>query len=183
VHCEEYKKTLQRDGLLPDDSINRLRQLQFVAAVLVLVLIGGVKIVVALQRGRTNLAFLIILIIVAIVVAAKVAFPRLTSAGQAMLTDIQNLYSGLKDRAFSIHPGGATIEASMLAAAFGLGALEGSSFLYAQTLFPHQKKSSSSWWSSSNSSCGSAGCGSSCSSGCGSSCGGGCGGGCGGCGS
>ncbi len=180
LQCEQYKAALKRDRLLPDDYIQQARQWGFIAAAFLIVFLGAIKIVVALQRGRTNLAFLVILIIVAIVIAAKVAFPRLTSAGRAMLSDIQILYADLKHRTTFIRPGGASIEAAMLAAAFGVGALEGAGFSYARTLFPRSKESSaiSSWSSSCSSSCGSSG------SSCGSSCGGGgCGGGCGGCGS
>jgi hypothetical protein len=98
-----------------------------------------------------------------------------------MIADLQNLYSGLKDRAVFLQTGGATIEPMMLAAVFGVGALAGPSFAYTHALFPrataNQQQGSS---SSCGSSCNSVSCGSSDGgSGCG---GGGCGGGCGGCG-
>jgi len=179
AYCEPLQSALTRDGLLPNDSVQTARAFRFFVAVLVLVLVGGMKLVIALQRGRTNVAFLVILMIVAVVVAAKVAFPRLTPRGRAMLEDIKNLYSGLKSRAAFIPSGGATIEAAMLAATFGIGALEGANFAYARNLFPRSatSKKTSSWTTSCSSSCGT-----SSASSCGSSCGGGCGGGCGGCG-
>jgi hypothetical protein len=134
----------------------------------------------AVQRGRANVGFLVLLTVAAIALAHRLSFPRLTSAGRAILQDVQTLYGGLKDRVASIRPGGATIEPMMLAAAFGVDALAGDAFAYTQTLFPQRRRSASpSWWSDTSgvSSCGSSG------SSCGSSCGGGCGGGCGGCGS
>jgi uncharacterized protein (TIGR04222 family) len=180
LDCQEYEETLKRVRLLPDESVAQGRLVRFVVAALILGGVGFIKIVVALERGRTNVGFLIILMIVAIVVAAKVSFPRLTTAGANMLADIQNLYGGLKGRAASIPAGGATIDAMMLAAAFGVTMLEGEAFAYTRRLFPAAKGSGgdTSFLSSFNSSCSSSG------SSCGSSCGGGgCGGGCGGCGS
>lgn len=179
IQCEEYESTLKRNGLLPDDSVQTARAFRFFLAAFILVLVGGVKLFLAVQRGRTNVGILIILIIVATIVAAKVAFPRLTASGRAMLDDIQSLYADLKSRAAFIRPGGATVEAAMLAATFGIASLEGADFSYARGLFPRaaSSKKTSSWTSSCSS-----GCGISTASSCGSSCGGGCGGGCGGCG-
>lgn len=172
--CDQYQETLKREQLLPDESVTQARMLRFIAAFFILGAVGGVKIFIALERGRTNVLFLIILMIVAIALAAKFAAPRLTARGSAMLSDVQTLYANLRERAASIRPGGATIEAMMLAATFGVGALAGDAFAYTKVLFPRAKSSASGSSSSCGSSCGSSG---------GSSCGGGgCGGGCGGCG-
>ena len=178
--CREYHERLQRAGLLPEESVTEARQLRLWIAVAILGGVGIIKVVVALERGRTNVLFLIILIIAAIVLAFKTSFPRLTAAGAAMLTDVQTLYAGLKGRAASIRPGGATIDAMMLVAVFGVDMLEGEAFAYTKRLFPRAQSSAtgsgdvyscSSWFGSSSG-------GSSC--GGGSGCGGG---GCGGCGS
>jgi uncharacterized protein (TIGR04222 family) len=177
--CEQYEEKLKGDRLLPDESVIQRRLLLKLIAILILGAVGAIKIIVAIERGRTNVGFLIMLMLIAIgLVALVVSFPRLTTAGSNMLADIQNLYSGLKARAASIRPGGATIDAMMLAAAFGVGALEAESFPYTRRLFPAAQSSASDWSPWINSS------GSSCGGSCGSSCGGGgCGGGCGGCGS
>lgn len=170
--CDEYEQTLTKVRLLPDDSVTLVRIVVFASALLILAGVGISKLMLALQRGRPNVCFLLVLIVVAIVIAAKQSFPRLTESGKAMLQDLKHLYSGLKDRSFQLKPGGATIEPMMLAAVFGIGALAGDGFGYTKMLFPRAKQSATS------SSCGGA-CGSSCGSSCG---GGGCGGGCGGCG-
>jgi uncharacterized protein (TIGR04222 family) len=179
--CKPYEQTLKNAGLLPNESIVRARWSRLLIACGILGGVGIVKLLVAFSRGRTNVGFLIILMIVAIVVAVKVSFPRLTESGKAMLEDLQSLYSELKDRALFLQPGGATIEPMMLAAVFGVAALEGSGFAFTRVLFPRATTAQAASWS--NSTCASS-CGSSCnSSSCGSSCGGGgCGGGCGGCG-
>ena len=175
--CYEYEETLRRVRLLPDDFITGVRSTIFGCAILILGGIGVIKLIVAFSRGRTNVGFLFILIIVAIVIAAKLSFPRLTQSGKNMLADLRNLYSGLRDRSSFLKPGGATLEPMMLAAVFGVGALAGEGFAYTRSLFPRALKTTNS------SSCAGS-CGSSCGSTCGSSCGGGgCGGGCGGCGS
>jgi uncharacterized protein (TIGR04222 family) len=182
--CVKYPETLQKARLIPDESLIQRRWARFWIALSILGGVAGIKIMVALGRGRTNVLFLVILMIVAIVLAYKTLFPRLTAAGAAILADVRTLYAGLKERAASIRPGGATIDAMMLAAVFGVGMLEGEAFGYTKRLFPSAKSSAmgSTWVSSCSSSCGISGGGSSCSggSGCG---GGGCGGGCGGCGS
>lgn len=171
--CQPSEQTLRNAGLLPNESIDHARWSRLLVACFILSGVAIVKILVALARGRTNIIFLIVLAIIAIFVAVKVSFPRLTESGKVMLADLRNLYSGLKDRAFLLQPGGATLEPVLVAAVFGLDALESLGFAFTRSLFPLPKVSSESGWSSTS------GCGSSC----GSSCGGGCGGGCGGCGS
>lgn len=177
--CKPYEQTLKTAGLLPSEAIVGARWTRLLIACGVLGGVAIVKILIALERGRTNVWFLVILTIVAIVVAALISFPRLTESGKTMIADLQNLYAGLKDRALFLQSGGATIEPMMLAAVFGVGALTGAHFGYTSVLFPRAKEAAAA-----NSTCGSScGSSSSCSSSsCGSSCGGGCGGGCGGCG-
>lgn len=175
--CKPYEQTLKTAGLLPGESIVGARWTRLLIACALLGGVAIVKILIALERGRTNVWFLIILTAVAIFIAARISFPRLTESGKAMIGDLQNLYSGLKERASFLRSGGATIEPMMLAAVFGVAALQSSDFAFTHALFPRVKAADSSSWSSTS------GCGSSCSSSsCGSSCGGGCGGGCGGCG-
>jgi uncharacterized protein (TIGR04222 family) len=175
--CTPYADTLKNAGLLPSESIVGARWTRLLIVCAILAGVAVVKILIALSRGRTNVWFLVILAVVAIVIAAKISFPRLTESGKAMIADLQDLYGGLKDRALFLRTGGATLEPLMLAAVFGVGALSSADFAFTHVLFPRAKAAAQS-----TSTCGSS-CGSSCSSSsCGSSCGGGCGGGCGGCG-
>jgi hypothetical protein len=185
--AEKYEDELQNTQLLPDQATKWRRQFLLLVAVLALAVVAWSKVYLALMRGRTNVTFLIILSVIAIIIAISVSRPRLTARGSAMLKDLQNLYGDLRARAPSISPGGSTIEAAMLAAVFGAAILPASNFAFTRQLFPQLQTSSGTWASSSSgSSCSGSSCSSSssCSSGssCGSSCGGG-GGGCGGCGS
>ncbi len=130
---------------------------------------AGIKIIVALSRGRTNVAFLIILAIASVIALLALGNPRLTRRGKNVLEDLRTLFQGLKSRADSLSPGNAAAELALVAALFGTVALPIGAFPMRDQLFPPPSSSSDS-----------GGSGSSCGSSCG---GGGCGGGCGGCGS
>lgn len=177
--CESYDKTLRQARLLPDEWVKQRRWMRFLVACLLLGGVGASKVLIALVAGRTNVGFLIVLMAIAIPLAAWLSFPRLTESGKAMLEDVRNLYGGLRDRAALSVAGNAGVEPLMLAAVFGIGALAGPSFAYADDLFPGSRRREPHESVDGGSSCGS-GSGSSCSSG--SSCGSSCGGGCGGCG-
>jgi uncharacterized protein (TIGR04222 family) len=166
--CQEYKDTLQRLGLLPDESILRARLWRFVIAVIVLTGVAALKILIALQRGRTNIFFLVVLAVFFVFIAIRVHNPLRTRRGDALLADLRHLFSSLKARARMLRPGGETADAALLMAVFGLDALPAASFPYAKRFQPRNTASSTS------------SCGSACGSSSGSSCGGG--GGCGGCG-
>jgi uncharacterized protein (TIGR04222 family) len=176
VACFSYEDTLTRLGLLAGDDTQRARNRRLGIAVAILVGLAGAKIYTALQRGRTNVWFLIILALVACVAVYGLSATRRTARGDALVTDLRRLFGRLRARAGLIRPGGGTADAALLAAVFGLGMLPAAGFGFVRRLYPRAPDTSG--WSSS--SCGS---GSSCSSSCGSSCGGGGGGGCGGCGS
>jgi uncharacterized protein (TIGR04222 family) len=174
VHPIEEELVKMR--LLPDATVKAARRSLFFAGAAVLLFFALVKIGVALSRGRTNVLFLVVLCIVALIALGASAFPRRTARGDTFLREVENLFRSLKLRAPQIQGGGATTELVMLTAVWGVSALPRERFPWARQLFPKADTSSSS--SSCSSSCGSS---SSCSS---SSCGGGCGGGgCGGCGS
>ncbi len=166
--CEEYRDALQRLGLIPDESILRVRLWRLCVAVILLSGVAALKILIALQRGRTNIFFLVLLAVFFVFIAIRVHNPLPTRRGDALLADLRNLFSSLKARAAMLRPGGETADAALLMAVFGLGALPAVSFPYAKQFQPKSSASSTS------------GCGSACGSSCGSSCGGG--GGCGGCG-
>jgi uncharacterized protein (TIGR04222 family) len=168
----DLERDLRQVGLLPDEEAKRRRRARQVLAVAVLWIVALVKVLVAISRGRWNVFLLIFLSLAFAVGADLVSNRRRTARGDALLADLKTLFSGLKDRARFLHPGGATAEAALLAAVFGLAALPAAEWSYAKKLYPQAASGSG------GSTCGLAG-----GSSCGSSCGGGCGGGCGGCGS
>lgn len=166
--CADYEHSLSRLGLLPSPDDREARRRRFLMALLVLVGVASLKIIMALVRGHSHVGFLIIMAGIAVVLAYKVTYRWRTRRGNAFLADVRTLFAGLKDRRARIVPGGATSEATLLAAVYGLDMLPADAFSYVKTLYPKAVSSS---------------CGSSCGTACGSSCGGGDGGGCGGCGS
>lgn len=142
----------------------------------VLGLLAGVallRIVQALLAGRSNIEFLVIMALVACGLALAMAPARLTPSGRHALDALQALLGRLKDRARRLVPGGATSEAALFAAVFGIHALPEQAFAFVEQAYPRPKASDSSSSGGDSGSSSDSG-GSSCSSG--SS-------GCGGCGS
>lgn len=173
---DSIESTLREQGLLPSgaDRVNRLA-LSFVA----LLLLGGTaiaKISVALARGRHNIAFLVVLSVLACIFSVARVARRRTFRGERTLEELAALCAGLRGRASQIALGSGSYDLAMLVGVFGLAALQHeSSASLAQRLFPAPASTSGASGGSDSSSGGSSSCGS--------SCGGGCGGGCGGCGS
>jgi uncharacterized protein (TIGR04222 family) len=138
------------------------------AGTVLIVGLGGYKLMAALAKGRTNVGFLIFMGITALVVLWRACKPpRLSRRGQDYLQRLQGAFQSLKAQATDI---AATSEpnptAMLLVALFGLDVLAGTSYAYFRDMFA-QAASSGGW----SGGCGGGGCG-----------GGGCGGGCGGCG-
>ncbi|HUA21989.1 MAG TPA: TIGR04222 domain-containing membrane protein [Bryobacteraceae bacterium] len=170
--AKAYEKELAQLDFVPGTAARNAQTLRLGVALLVLWMVAAIKLAVAFQRGRSNVAFLILLAVVFSVLAGKAGRPRITRSGAAMVASLRTLFSGLKDRASLFTPGADATDVLMLAAVFGIAAMPATVFPHVRTLYPRAAKSASS------------GCGSSCGSSCGSGCGGGgCGGGCGGCGS
>lgn len=167
---EQYAAPLRETGLILNDEEIGRRLPAFIAIGGTLLALGAIKLFLALQRGHANVVFLIFLAIVVLIWLTQIFRRRRTSAGDQALSDQQVLFGRLRNRAKRLAADGATDEAVLVAAAFGLQELSPRSHPFVANLKRQLTKNE-------NSSSG-------CSSGCGSSCGGGgCGGGCGGCGS
>lgn len=163
--CRAACEPLIRLGLAPSDEEQRRRVVVAALAGLLVVGVGIVKLVVAIQHGRSNVIFLIVLMIVAVGFFFWVGRPRWrTGQGKRMLADLRRLLSGRKS---GIRGKPTTSELMLFAAAFGLSGLAGYTELQAAYAGTRPQSSGSSCGSGSSSS----------------GCGGGGGGGCGGCGS
>jgi uncharacterized protein (TIGR04222 family) len=173
--CAGLRDELRRLGLLAGAGARLQIGLLRLVAVAVLAGVAITKIAVAIERGRSNFGFLVILGLIACIVTLGRASAQRTRRGDAYLEALQDRFAGLKDRAGTIKRGGATHELVVLAAIFGMASLPAFALADAEALFPRAMQNASGGGSC-GSSCGSSSCG-------GSSCGGGgCGGGCGGCG-
>jgi uncharacterized protein (TIGR04222 family) len=159
-----YEAELVQSGLMPTGSAKTGRAQRLVLVLAILWGIAFIKISLALERGRQNIEFLVVLAIVFGLGAYAITHPRQTGRGKALLADLKSLFSSLKNRSARFPAGSNPNELALLAAVFGVKALPKDVFPYAQALYPQGSSSS----------------GGSCGSSCG---GGGCGGGCGGCGS
>ena len=167
-----YESELARLDFIPGEQAKRAQNARLVIAIAVLWGVAIVKVLVAMARGRSNIAYLILLAVVFGLAASRLARPRLTRRGTAMLSSLRTLFDGLKDRASLLRSGETADEVLLLAAVFGIDAIPAAVFPHAYTLFPRASSSATTFGGSS--------CGTACGGGCG---GGGCGGGCGGCGS
>ncbi|HXH30833.1 MAG TPA: TIGR04222 domain-containing membrane protein [Bacteriovoracaceae bacterium] len=165
--CTEYRTSLGQHRLIATDSVYEARKPMFWFGLIILGGLAGAKLFIALQRGRQNVIFLIILAGLALSFLFKFYNKERTWLGDLALTDLRNLFKGLNDRGSSIKPGGETNEAALLAAVFGVSSLSTINFPFIEKIFPKASNSSAT------------ACGTSCGSSCGGSCGGG---GCGGCG-
>ena len=165
----EYEHRLRRVGLLPNAEAQWMRRVLFALAIAALAGIGGAKIYIALSSGRTNVVFLIVLMVVAIVLTVAIWNPYRTSLGNDYLASVRSLFGNLRQRSSSLQPGRETNDLLWLTALFGVAMLPSTTFPAIAHVWPRPAASSSS-------ACGSGDGGSG-------SCGGGGGGGCGGCGS
>jgi len=151
-----YQDGLERLGLLPDAAVFNARLMRLLPGLAALLVVGVIKIQIGLSLERP-VGFLFMMMIVAIVIAAAMSFPRLTARGKAILEDVTNLYSGLRTQVNSFRPGSASAELTMFAAVFGVAALAESPLGYTQTLFPQTTSSCGS--SDGGGGCGGGGCG------------------------
>lgn len=158
--CCEYEETLGARGLVADARIRAKRRGPFIAASAIMLGIAGARIANALMHGRHNIDFLIVLTAATVYGLWRAYGRHRTGAGDEALAKLRTLFADLERRAPSIAPGGASADAVLLAAVFGIQALPADIFPDEDQLFPKSKDGGG---------CGGGGCG-----------GGGCGGGCGG---
>lgn len=165
----DYEHRLVGFRLLPDGEARRLRRILLFGAIVLLIGMGAAKSWVAVRSGRTNIGFLQIEMVIAIVAAWKIHNPYRTRRGDDYLASVRSLFGSLRQRADSLRPGSGSRDVLWLTALFGAAMLPATAFPAIAHVWPKPTASGNS------SSCGSG------SSGCGG--GGGGGGGCGGCGS
>src|SRR5437899_9968621 len=147
-----YEDRLRSLNLLPNVETQTVGLVDLGIAIAALLGVGGVKILIALSAGRRNVEILIVLMVVATVLVAKVGNPYRTRLGDDYLESVRTLYTGLRDRAASLRPGGATREVLWLTALFGAALLPSAVFPVVARAWP--KPASSSGGSCCSGSCG-----------------------------
>ncbi len=163
--CDRYRTELEGLHLAADRAALAYRWRLYIVAAAVLLCVALIKIAIALDRGRSNIGFLVVLAVVGPLGALILVHRRRTRLGDRMLRDLRRLFHRLRTRASTIRRGTMTNDVILLAAVFGFGALPS---LYSDV----QRAYASTGGDGGGSSCGSSGGGSGC----------GGGGGCGGCG-
>lgn len=164
-----YAAELAREGLVAPPSEMAGRRLFGYAVAALLAGVAVAKILYALSAGRGNVIFLVVTATIAVGLVMMVVAHDGTPTGASALRAAQDLLERLRKGSTRLKAGGATNEALLLAAVFGLSALPYDEFPLVYEMFPPSVASSFSV-SDSGSIDGGGGCG------------GGGGGGCGGCG-
>ena len=131
---EAYAEPLRQSGLVADEDEFERRLPAFILVGVVLFAFAAIKIVLALQRGHSNVLFLVILTLLAIIATWVIFNRRRTNAGDQALSNQQTLLARLKDRVNRLAADGATNEAVLIAATFGLGALPEYEYPFAKQL-------------------------------------------------
>jgi uncharacterized protein (TIGR04222 family) len=149
--ANRYENEFARDGLFPNQLTRSARAKIFAVAAGFLIAVAGIKIVVALGRGRTNVMFLILLTVLAVFVLNRVVRSRRTVKGSQYVAELKNLFRSLLGR--PLHAGGGTTELAMLAAIWGVTAIPTETYPWAEELFKRSFKQGGG--SSCGSSCGS----------------------------
>lgn len=165
--CKQYLSELTDARLIYGGGPQAHRFSSVLAASGVIGGVAGIKLLLAIQRGKSNVMFLLILAAVGIAFAWASMISRRSGLGLRFLKDQRTLFSRLQKQAQFIKPGGGSADAVILAALFGLSALPATAFPFVKKIFPQPSNGDSG--SSSGDGGGSSGCGG--------------GGGCGGCGS
>ena len=179
--ANSFKDRLTSLELLPGVQMRSRRLTIFILAAAILWGTALLKIALALERGKHNIGFLILLTIGLTIVLLRFCNPKEAPRGKRLLRDLRTLLSGAKDKLSAKHFKLSADETILLAAVFGAASLPASRYPWIGKVFPKAAAGNTGAGSSCGSSCGSSGGSDSGGSSCGSSCGGG--GGCGGCGS
>lgn len=164
-HSAQYRERLRCEQLLTPGETDKAARAIWLVGVLVLVGLGGYKLMAAMGQGHSNVWFLILMLGGSLLVLTTVCQPpRLSERGRTYLQRLQAAFESSKESLQAIS-GQASQTALLLVGLFGISVLSGTVYNRYTELFP-RSSSGSHWFFSSD------GCG---------SCGGGCGG-CGGCG-
>jgi uncharacterized protein (TIGR04222 family) len=98
--CRPYEKRLAEEELLMPPGVKAFAGKVALLGVMVILALGGYKLAVALDKGRTNVQFLLIAGAVGLIgeAVACAAIPRLSRRGKAYLGRLRLAYDGVRGR-------------------------------------------------------------------------------------
>ncbi len=106
------------------------------AALAALVGVGGTKLAVALAAGRSNVGFLIVMMLVAVVIAFKLRGPYRTASGDILSREhAQHVRAACRSALPAIRPGTGSRELLWLTALFGATAVPAAAFPFVAASF------------------------------------------------
>jgi uncharacterized protein (TIGR04222 family) len=134
--CAGYRTELLSRGLVPGGALPAQDVVVVAATLAGLLAIGALKIFVALERGRHNLGFLVMLMALDVMVAIPIVRGLRMRGVRQALDDLRVLFKDLRGRSKTLQPGRATNDLEYLAAVFGAAALPVALFPDRDALFP-----------------------------------------------
>jgi|AraplaMF_Col_mMF_1032025.scaffolds.fasta_scaffold00126_45 uncharacterized protein (TIGR04222 family) len=118
-----YRAELIRHGLLAGPKTFGVRLIPFCVCALIAAGTGVLKLGIAISEGRKNIWFLIGMLAIFSLISVALYRKRGTRSGNAMLSDLENLFRPLHANAETMPTGNASSDVAMLAAVFGIPAL------------------------------------------------------------
>lgn len=144
--CEKWREEFENRKLITTAAMRRSAPIVGIVGVMVIGAMGAYKALVALDRGRTNIGYLIIIGVVGIVMSAVLGrIGRLTTAGRRYISQLQDAFGAVRERAVSPQPtSGYSPDLPLGVGLFGTALLAGTAYSYlAPELRPVQAAQSS----------------------------------------
>ena len=164
--CGDYERKLQEQQMLCPPEVSAAAWRVGLVGALIILGLGGFKLIAALATGRHNVMFLILMGLISLFALEYVCRPpRLSRLGQDYLKRLQGVFERLKPTAAT--PGVPDTTLLLLVSLFGVGVLTETSYDYFSKMFSRGGTGSGGGCGGAGGGCGGGGCG---------------GGGCGGCG-
>ncbi len=141
-HCTIYRERLQNEKLLYPDEVKAAAGYFTLTGSLIILGLGGYKLLVALAKGHSNVLFLVIMGIVSLIILMNICqTPRLSQRGRAYLERLQQTFEQLKGQASTVKPMTTHISLLLPVALFGTGILAGTIYADFEKIF-HQSAAS-----------------------------------------
>jgi uncharacterized protein (TIGR04222 family) len=141
--ADAYEDSLRKKGLLLDSAGRSVVASGLVISLALIVGLAGLRLAQAFSRGQSNVFGLLIVTAIAAFVVYRISRVRTSARGREALASLRTLVDRNKVSA-RLRPGGATHEAVLFAALYGIFALPSMLFDFVPQLYPRPQPSSGS---------------------------------------